>query len=239
MGLLAKFGKYLLLLINATFQVLGCALIGLGLWFVYAYRHSDIDVTYMIHNISFIPTTLIILGCVIAIISFVGFWGALKENTFLLKTYAWILLFILFFKMWGAIFIVISSYREQADISDASQGKEMFDHYGLNSGDTLLVNAIQTTFECCGYDRPESIEFANGTYPWSCCGPDEELLCLMPVYTKSCISRITEVISPILVTISIVWYTMVGIQILCIVVAFCLSTSITKKLAGKPIYYNL
>ncbi|GJQ75617.1 hypothetical protein Trydic_g17696 [Trypoxylus dichotomus] len=220
------------------FQILGSALIGLGLWFLLSYHNSEINISYVLHNTSFISISLIVIGCIVTIISFFGFWGAFKENTFMLKFYAWILLFILFFKMWGAIFIAISSYRERAHATNVSEFKTMFDHYGINNGDTLLVDAVQTTFQCCGYDRPHSIEFANASYPWSCCGIEKEL-CKEPIFTSGCEQRIPEVISPILFTITIVYYTVVGIQILCIITAFCLSSSITKKLAAKPLYYNL
>lgn len=47
--------------------------------------------------------------------------------------------------MWGAIFIAISSYRERAHPSNVSEFKNMFDHYGSDNGDTLLVNAIQSS----------------------------------------------------------------------------------------------
>ncbi|KRT86627.1 Tetraspannin, partial [Oryctes borbonicus] len=145
-------------------------------------------------------------------VSFVGFWGAIRENTFLLKSYAWILLFILFFKMWGAIFIAISSYRERTHSSNVSEFKNMFDHYGVVSGDTVLVDAVQTTFHCCGYDRPHSIEFGNATYPWSCCGFQNQI-CAKPTFTEGCAERIPEVMSPILFTITILYYTAVAIQV--------------------------
>ncbi|KAI4460948.1 tetraspanin [Holotrichia oblita] len=115
--------------------------------------------------------------------------------------------------MWGAIFIAISSYRERAHATNVSEFKNMFDQYGSDNGDTLLVNAIQNSFQCCGYEKSETMEFVNGTYPWSCCGSPEDV-CVHPLFTDGCVQRVSEVLSPILLTISIVYYTMVAVQLL-------------------------
>ncbi|MBH0213511.1 hypothetical protein GH794_15545, partial [Listeria monocytogenes] len=85
--------KYLIYIANIVFLVCGVLIIVLGSFMVG--NLGDISSFDEAINVETLPILIIILGCIIFVISFVGCCGAIRENSCLMTTYA-VFMFILF-----------------------------------------------------------------------------------------------------------------------------------------------
>lgn len=128
---------------------------------------------------------LIVTGSIVAIISFLGTFGAYKEVKCMLLTY-FVILIVLFIVMVTA---GILGYVFRLEVDDRMQ-QEMHSTIKLYGNDTQVTqawDAVQTHFECCGITvRPargyelwkkENIRFRSETgptVPESCCRSQED-----------------------------------------------------------------
>jgi len=127
----SKFLKYLFLIINLIFFILGIAVLGVG---AYAMTVSTSIPYYSVQY----PVGFIVLGAIVAVFAFFGCCGAWKESKILLSIYAVIMALILIAQ------IAIVAYA-------ASQGdKYISEAWGASTD--AQKNAFQNTSNCCGYD---------------------------------------------------------------------------------------
>lgn len=59
-------------------------MIGLGLWLIYTHSFEG-NVAHVIDEVYFVPSFFILLGCIVFLISSLGFWGVIRNKTSLLK----------------------------------------------------------------------------------------------------------------------------------------------------------
>lgn len=159
--------KYTLFAFNLVFVLTGIILIAVGIGVSATYGEYEI---FLVSNFFSIPTFLIVIGILIFIISFVGCWGALKEN------YCFILIFA---ALLGLIFILeisagISGYVLKGDAQQLIEKKlkETINNYSKDSydGTTYLWDLIQRQYDCCGVNTYNDWkEINNSTLPLSCC----------------------------------------------------------------------
>ncbi|XP_055852225.1 CD63 antigen [Episyrphus balteatus] len=159
--------KYTLFGFNLVFVLTGIILIAVGIGVSAVYSEYEI---FLVSNFFSIPTFLIVIGILIFIISFVGCWGALKEN------YCFILIFS---ALLGIIFILeisagISGYvlRGDAEKFVDKRLKETILNYNKDGydGTTFLWDSIQRQYRCCGVDKYTDWQpVNNNSLPLSCC----------------------------------------------------------------------
>ncbi|XP_055346456.1 tetraspanin-5-like isoform X2 [Paramacrobiotus metropolitanus] len=169
---------------NVLFWIAGMVIFAVGIW---AWTEKDtLNNLKRLTSVALDPAFLLIVtGLVTFVIGFTGCVGALRENTFLLATYAFLLGIILLgeltlgvlgfvFKDWlkgqakDQLQAMISDYREDEDAQD-------------------LVDWIQSKWlQCCGITSPG--DWNNNIYfncsskgspeacgvPFSCCKPPKE-----------------------------------------------------------------
>ncbi|XP_055907662.1 CD63 antigen [Eupeodes corollae] len=163
--------KYTLFGFNLVFVLTGIILIAVGIGVAAVFNDYEI---FLVSNFFSIPTFLIVIGILIFIISFVGCWGALKEN------YCFILIFSV---LLGIIFILeisagISGYVLKGDAEKLIEKKlkETILNYDKDgyAGTTYLWDSIQRQYLCCGVDDYNDWKpVLNTTLPLSCCNlPD-------------------------------------------------------------------
>jgi len=144
--------KYLMFAFNFIFWLLGCAVLGVGIWLrvddqsvEYLHISSQVD---LLHTLAY---ALIVIGFVIMLIGFLGCCGAIRESQCMLSIF-FIFLFIIFatllgFGIWAAV--AKDSFKDLAkDIL-----KEGVDNYENDSKSKEMMDSIQSTMQCCGYDK--------------------------------------------------------------------------------------
>ncbi|KRT86626.1 Tetraspannin, partial [Oryctes borbonicus] len=112
-------------------------------------------------------------------------------------------------------------------VPEASKFKEMFDEYGINDNSTAVVDKLQKSLYCCGYNGPDSMEYENGTYPLSCCLA-HSVVCKIP-FIHRCKTEIARVLYPMSVIAKAVFYTLPPVEFLCVVATFYLISVLQKK----------
>ncbi|XP_067907401.1 tetraspanin-33 [Heterodontus francisci] len=131
---------------------------------------------------------LIIVGCLICCITFLGCTGALRDIQILLKIFKWTLLFILLLQVIGATLgFIFSEKVERKSVALLERGIIRYrDDLDLQN----LIDYIQKKFKCCGVSHDK--DWSKNAYfscvetnpslercgvPFSCCvmGTDEVL----------------------------------------------------------------
>jgi len=145
-----KFGKYILIGVNALFLIFGCVLCAVG---SYALNNKVAELAGQT-----LPQGIIVVGAFLLVLSFVGAFSAWKEIRLGLGLYFFfisIITVILF-----AVGIAVYVKRNQAG---------MYITQGWQAADQDMKGSLQAAFFCCG------LLIFNGTndgpYTWPC-GPD-------------------------------------------------------------------
>lgn len=145
--------KYLMFAFNFLFWLLGCAMLGVGIWLLVSddfTKYSDAD-----DSLSFIYTgayILVAIGGLIMIIGFLGCCGAIRESQCMLGCF-FFLLFIIFAVLLGAgIWAVISKDEVRSIVKEVldKQIERACDPKEPNSKSLNFLNHVQEQFQCCG-----------------------------------------------------------------------------------------
>ncbi|XP_004347563.1 hypothetical protein CAOG_04812 [Capsaspora owczarzaki ATCC 30864] len=129
----ARCAKYLLVIFNLLFLVLGGTILGLG---IYTTQRGSIE-QLKSFNLSW---GLIIVGAFIFLLAFFGCCGANRESRGMLKAYfAFMIIFIA-----AQITIAVVAWKYSGDLDES-----LFDSF--NSADTDTKNDIQNDLKCCGF----------------------------------------------------------------------------------------
>jgi len=155
--------KYLMFAFNFIFWLLGCAILGVGIWL----RVDESSVEYLaqssqVETLHSLAYALIAIGFVIMLIGFLGCCGAIRESQCML-TFFFIFLFIIFatllgFGIWAAV--AKDSFRDVVhDIL-----KDGVDNYKNDEAKRKLMDSVQERFECCGYDQGK-LDYNDGANP--------------------------------------------------------------------------
>ncbi|ESP05060.1 hypothetical protein LOTGIDRAFT_202951 [Lottia gigantea] len=141
--------KYLMFAFNFLFWLLGCAILGVGIWL-----RVDQDVAQYVNksdgfNIFYTLSYLLIaVGIIIMIIGFLGCCGAIRESQCMLGMF-FVCLFIIFAILLGAgIWAVVAkdSFRDWTGMMLDDAVKNYYkDEHSKNFMDT-----VQNGFKCCG-----------------------------------------------------------------------------------------
>ncbi|KAL4224917.1 Tetraspanin-8 [Mactra antiquata] len=141
--------RYLMFAFNFLFWLLGCAIMGVGIWirvdtnfgkYVNSSNHFD-----LLYTGAYI---FIVVGALIMVVGFLGCCGAIKENQCMLGVF-FALLFIIFAILLGAgIWAVVAKDEVKKVVDDALN--EGLSTYFTDDPDREFMDMVQDDFKCCG-----------------------------------------------------------------------------------------
>ncbi|KAH6569766.1 hypothetical protein BASA61_004660 [Batrachochytrium salamandrivorans] len=134
------FVKNLLLLINFLSLLAGLILVGAG---GYINTNSAEDIVGLSESIA---VASIVIGCIVAIISFLGCFGAANEKGVLLKTYFALLLILVILE----ISIGAAAYAKRDEVSNSL---DVAWHSSFSSGRNTTIAGIEKLLNCCGFSN--------------------------------------------------------------------------------------
>ncbi|XP_022079962.1 tetraspanin-5-like [Acanthaster planci] len=175
--------KYTLFFLNMVFWLLGVFLLGFGIWGVVSKALASVEAIAEVAGIGFDPMYgFIIVGAVIFILATSGCIGALRENTCMLKFFAYTLILIFL----AEITIGVLAYFYQDKVFAILEGwinSSIRDYY--DDPDTqFILDGLQENLQCCGSangpaDWEKNIYFncssparSKCSVPYSCCQAD-------------------------------------------------------------------
>ncbi|XP_051886523.1 tetraspanin-33 isoform X1 [Pristis pectinata] len=206
--------KYTLFSFCYIFWVAGGLMIAVGIYSKTAVEGGAVD------SLTADPALiLIIVGCLIFCITFLGCAGALRDIQILLKIFLWTLLLILLLQVTGAILgFIFSEKVERKAVALLEKGMIRYrDDLDLQN----LIDYIQKKFKCCGVssykDWSKNVYFScaetnpsleHCSVPFSCCvmatgevlntmcGYETQLLkpwtARKQIYTNGCLDTIVK-----------------------------------------------
>ncbi|XP_077261670.1 23 kDa integral membrane protein-like [Temnothorax americanus] len=221
--------KYLLFIFNFIFVLCGLAILVVGVLVQVgktSYEVSDRleDIT---GNITAPAITLIVIGCIIFVIAFLGCCGAIRESHCMIVTFACLLLAILIVQVAIAIYAFVK-VKNSGDINFKDvYAKDLFYKYGEGHlEETEVVDTIQNWFKCCGVDGPQDFPVTlRRPIPGSCCG--KESTCdPLSAYQKGCSDVLEEMFKYSLTILGGVALGIAAAELIGIIFALCLANSI-------------
>lgn len=144
--------KYLMFAFNFVFWLLGCAILGVGIWLRvdesaadFLKESSKIDFFYAVAYV------MIAIGFIIMLIGFLGCCGAIRESQCMLGAF-FVCLFVIFaillgFGIWAAA--AKDSFREYTE----EMLEEGVNDYYKDEKQRAFMDATQNYFKCCGWDK--------------------------------------------------------------------------------------
>lgn len=143
--------RYLMFAFNFLFWLLGCAILGVGIWV-----RVDEDFAKYVNNSSHFGLLytgayiFIVVGILIMMVGFLGCCGAIRENQCMLGVF-FALLFIIFIILLGSgIWAVVAtdSVKTKVDMALEEGVKGYFDTEKQSLRE--FMDLVQNDFKCCG-----------------------------------------------------------------------------------------
>lgn len=171
--------KYLLFATNFIVFILGCAVLGVGIWvlvdsdtFMDLFKTvedvlGDTDISISIYSTA--SYLLIAVAVIVIIITFFGCCGAIKESKCMLGTYFAIVLTVFIMCIVGAV-LGYSGNLEETIKTPFLEAIEKYDDQPNKDGDAKeqakwyfkeALNNAQADFKCCGIDGVEDWKLTN------------------------------------------------------------------------------
>lgn len=151
--------KYILFFENFIIWILGLAVTALGAYILYIKDkkvHDAID-------FFFDPSTLMCTaGSITIVVTLFGWLGALREYTWCLRLYNWILTIFLLGEIVMVVFIFVFYFvpnaKEELGLFPAKTFKNAIKKYGIVEDDDMknLIDNMQSSLECCGFSDTDS-----------------------------------------------------------------------------------
>ncbi|XP_041092060.1 leukocyte surface antigen CD53-like [Polyodon spathula] len=158
-----KFLKYALIMFNFIFWLCGGIILGLGIYLMMTSKYGSLLPSQPSLSVA---NTLIVLGTIVMVVSFLGCLGSLKENKCLLITFFILLLILMMIEIAVSIFLLI--YEEKIDgflLKEFGASLNKYTHSNITQG-TQEWDVMQRELKCCGVTGKDDW---NGTVPLSCC----------------------------------------------------------------------
>uniref|UniRef100_A0A6B2EID3 Tetraspanin n=1 Tax=Phlebotomus kandelakii TaxID=1109342 RepID=A0A6B2EID3_9DIPT len=144
--------KYLVVLVNLLFWLVGLATVVLAIWML-------TDPTFLIsmtqdENHYYIGLYIFLaIGALMLIVAFLGCCGAFKESQCMLVSFFCCLLVILVAEVAAGVW-AFQNKQELSKMVQASVKHTVKEEYGVINSRTIAFDAIQKHFECCGAGGP-------------------------------------------------------------------------------------
>ncbi|KAK3783002.1 hypothetical protein RRG08_015342 [Elysia crispata] len=213
--------KYLMFAFNFVFWLLGCAILGVGIWLRADESAADfLKDSSKIDTIYTLAYVMIAIGFIIMLIGFLGCCGAIRENQCMLGAF-FVCLFIIFavllgFGIWAAA--AKDSFRDYT----SEMLEEGVKNYYKDEKQRAFMDSTQTYFNCCGYRNGNTDYNVVGEVPKSC-DPD--------YYRKPCDDEFYKWIENRLVVIAAVAISVALVLILGMAFSMILCCAIRDTLA--------
>lgn len=153
------FSKYVLLLLNIVFFVLGIALIVVGGIVV---TNTQDFLVILGKTANLVGGIIVAFGCFVFFTAFSGCCGALRESVCLLKTYFGIISVVLFIEVILVILIFTSNIF--GNLID-TKGRDTFEDLARNDPDLILK--FEKSVQCCGW-KAYNDTYTKATVPLEC-----------------------------------------------------------------------
>ncbi|XP_050781494.1 tetraspanin-16 isoform X2 [Gopherus flavomarginatus] len=169
--------KTVMICFNAIVFVVGCTMVGLGLWIKLGstsfVRVLGATSVYFAH----VGYFCIVVGSVVVMLGFMGCWGAVKENRCLLLMYFLIMLVIFNAEITAAVVVFAFTSFARSIVLDKSLTALKKKYSGYKHDDIVSYgwNAFMLKLNCCGVHNYTDFSGSafqirtNLTYPKSCC----------------------------------------------------------------------
>ncbi|XP_060559732.1 CD9 antigen-like [Ruditapes philippinarum] len=142
--------RYLMFAFNFLFWLLGCAILGIGIWVrvdenfgKYVNNSNHFDLLYTGAYI------FIVVGILIMVVGFLGCCGAIRENQCMLGLF-FALLFIIFVILLGAGIWAVVARDEVEGIVNKSLNDGVKGYFNEKSPEREFMDIVQNDFKCCG-----------------------------------------------------------------------------------------
>ncbi|XP_030387433.1 CD63 antigen-like [Scaptodrosophila lebanonensis] len=152
--------KYVLFIFNILFVICGILIIVLGS--IMVSKMSDFSNVEQAFNTNSVAIVLLVLGCMIFVISFLGCCGAIRENNCSLSMYSIFMLGLFLCQ----IAVIVYVWVQRPQIID-SIDKVVYKVWEQRAVDQPVLDAMQRSFKCCGYYK--FTDYGSMTLPASCC----------------------------------------------------------------------
>jgi CD63 antigen len=237
--------KFFVFLFNFIFFLAGVSIIGIGSYM--AIKMKDyfdfLSLSDLAPGVGVSSYVFIGVGLLIAIISFLGCWGACTDNKCMMGTFATIMAIILIAEIGVAITILIYKGKAQGIVEDAmTKGLQ---NYGKNEteGVTRTLDKIQEQFTCCGIKKPDdwlTTPFGAGpafNAPDSCCVAGETQGCgagkLVQPFTDlnsdGCLTKFYDFVENNAFLVGGVGIGIIIIQLISVIAGCCLAKRMGKE----------
>lgn len=159
--------KYVLLVFNIIFAVVGLAFLALGLWLRFSDNTRGIFEMEELNSSAFVigVTILIVLGSVMLIVVVFGDYGACSEKRCALQVFIVLLAFL----ATGEIIVGVLAYskRDEVGLRFAEFYTSMYTLYAATGDPAIAVTLtfIHNALHCCGVTGVKLIEMAKDTCP--------------------------------------------------------------------------
>uniref|UniRef100_A0A1A9Z7J0 Tetraspanin n=1 Tax=Glossina pallidipes TaxID=7398 RepID=A0A1A9Z7J0_GLOPL len=154
--------KYILFVFNILFVVCGLLLIIFGSLMVS--NIGEIPSTPESIQANSVPIVILVLGCIIFVIAFLGCCGAIRENACCTMTYSVIMLTLFICQLALVIFI----WQQRVQILD-KMDDVIIKIWDQRHTDQKVMDALQISFKCCGKNGFTDYTLAGEAIPPSCC----------------------------------------------------------------------
>ncbi|GIY30181.1 CD63 antigen [Caerostris darwini] len=215
--------KYLMFVMNFLFVVSGIVLIVIGGVVQAKDVTMFLDTKYVTA-----PTILIVIGCIMFILAFLGCCGAVRENSCMVTTFGALLFIVFVIEIAGAATAYM--YRGQLDEILKTNMNETI---AQNKSDARKVwDEMQIEWKCCGVGGPSDYLNNKIDIPNSCCGKDATTCPEVEAYQDGCYKSLLNKIKS---KIGIVGGVAIGIgvvELIGVMFAWCLSSAIKKEYEG-------
>nr|CAX72805.1 CD63 antigen [Schistosoma japonicum] len=208
--------QFLLITFNILVFACGIALIVIGSLSQVAVNNYSTGID---SNIKGLVIFIIILGCFLFLLGFLGFCGACTKNTCCLTIYA-ILLSVMVAAEIG-VGIAAAVLKEDVKTSFVSVVRNSVSEYSKNPDIQNLSDKIQTEFKCCGSESSIDYTSTGQSVPSSCTDSDTGL-----AYQEGCSNKIIAFFEKYLIAVVVAAFAFAILQILSIVFTVCIIRAI-------------
>lgn len=148
---------------NFIFWLVGCALVGLGIWVLVDGNFKDLaNRSDTFASLQYAGIALIVVGGIIMVVGFFGCCGAIRESQCLLVMF-FICMLLLFLALVGAGVVCLIYKEEMITIVKDKFSGAVKDYDNDDPND--FVDLIQSTFTCCGVKGPGDYQVIPTTCP--------------------------------------------------------------------------
>lgn len=226
MDLGLTFTKYVVFFFNFLFAIIGIAMITVGA----IVRTKIVDYhDFIEYDLTPYPILLIVAGCVVFLIAFLGCCGAIKENTCMLFLYSIIVIAIVVFE----VGVIIAAFTKRNDLENIVDNRlnETLHKYNQNKAFAASWHLLQTELKCCGIQGPGDWNgvFQNNQLPGSCCQKEASAQCSVDgAINEGCKTKFIDYLKSNIVTVAGVGIGVAVVQVLAIVFSCCLYSAFRR-----------